>query len=294
VVDALIEQGHEVTVVDNLSTGSAQNLNPRARFYEISICNPQVSEVFEKEKPDVVNHQAAQVVIQRSAEDPIFDAEQNILGSLNLILNSIRFGVKKIIYASTGGAVYGDPEYLPVDEGHPVNPISPYGISKHTVEHYIHVYSIQYEIDYVVLRYSNVYGPRQNITGASGVVPTFARQMLQGVQPTIFGSGDKTRDYIYIADVVSANLLATQGNVRGIYNVGTGIETTDKEMFDTLAKMLAYKDIPHYAQVGKGEIYQTCLNNSKAIRDLGWEPRVSLREGLSQTVTYLKAHLGIV
>jgi len=294
IVDTLVEQGYEVVVVDNLSTTSGKNLNPRARFYEMSICDVRLADLFEQEKPEVVNHQAAQVIVIKSLEDPIHDAEQNILGSLNLILNSIRFGVKKIIYASTGGAVYGDPEYLPVDEEHPVNPISQYGVSKHTIEHYLHVYSIQCEIDYVVLRYSNVYGPRQKITEGSGVVPVFTRQILQGVQPTIFGSGDKTRDYVYVADVVHANLIAMQANVRGIYNIGTGIETSDKEMFDTLAKILDYQGTPHYAQARKGEIHRSCLNNSKALRDLGWEPHISLREGLSQTVAYYKAHLGIV
>ncbi len=289
IVDALVQQGHKVTVVDNLSTGSAQNLNPRGRFYEMSICDPQLSEVFKEEKPEVVNHQAAQMVIQRSLQDPIFDAEQNILGSLNLILNCIRFGVKKIIYASSGGAVYGEPQYLPVDERHPVNPIAQYGVSKHTVEHYLHLYSVQSGLDYVVLRYSNVYGPRQNPEGEAGVVAIFARHMLRGQSPTIFGSGDKTRDYIYVADVASANLLAMQSDAKGIYNIGTGVETSDRKMFDTLAELLGYQDAPHYDQIRKGEIYRICLDYSKALREMGWQPQVSLREGLSQTIGYYKA-----
>jgi len=289
IVDALVQQGHKVTVVDNLSTGSAQNLNPRGRFYEMSICDSELSEVFEEEKPEVVNHQAAQMVIQRSLQDPIFDAEQNILGSLNLILNCIRFGVKKIIYASSGGAVYGEPEYLPVDERHPVNPIAQYGVSKHTVEHYLHIYSVQSGLDYVVLRYSNVYGPRQNPEGESGVVAIFARHMLKGQSPTIFGPGDKTRDYTYVADVASANLLAMQSDAKGIYNIGTGVETSDREMFDTLAELLGYQGAPHYNQVRKGEIYRICLDYSKVLREMGWQPQASLREGLSQTIGYYKA-----
>jgi len=289
IVDALVQQGHKVVVVDNLSTGSAQNLNPRGRFYELSICDSELSEVFEEEKPEVVNHQAAQMVIQRSLQDPIFDAEQNILGSLNLILNCIRFGVKKIIYASSGGAVYGEPQYLPVDERHPVNPIAQYGVSKHTVEHYLHLYSVQSGLDYVVLRYSNVYGPRQNPEGEAGVVAIFARHMLRGQSPTIFGPGDKTRDYTYVADVASANLLAMQSDAKGIYNIGSGVETSDREMFDTLAELLGYQGAAHYDQVRKGEIYRICLDYSKALREMGWQPQVSLREGLSQTIGYYKA-----
>jgi UDP-glucose 4-epimerase len=289
IVDALLQPGHKVVVVDNLSTGFARNINPRARFYEMSICDPKLSEVFAQEKPEVVNHQAAQMVIQRSLADPVFDAEQNILGSLNLILNCIRFGVKKIIYASSGGAVYGEPEYIPVDERHPINPISQYGVSKHTVEHYLHLYSVQAGIDHVVLRYANVYGPRQNPEGEAGVVAIFARQMLQGERPTIFGKGDKTRDYTYVADIVSANLLAMRSEAKGTYNIGTGIETSDKEMFDTLAELLGYQGDPRYEQIRKGEIYRICLDHAQASRELGWQPQASLREGLSQTIDYYKA-----
>jgi len=288
IVDALLEQGHSVAVVDNLSTGSAQNLNPRCRFYEMSICDHQLSEVFEQEKPEVVNHQAAQVVIQRSLTEPIFDAEQNILGSINVILNCVRSGVKKIIYASSS-AVYGEPEYLPVGESHTISPISQMGISKHTVEHYLYLYSIQSGLDYMVLRYANVYGPRQSPKGEAGVVAIFARQMLEGQRPTIFGKGDKTRDYIYVADVARANLLAMQSNAKGIYNVGTGVETSDKEMFDTLAELLGFRDAPHYGQDRKGDIYRICFDCSKVMKQMGWQHQVSLREGLAQTIGYYQA-----
>lgn len=289
IVDALLQQGHEVAVVDNLSTGFVQNLNPGARFYEISICDPQLSEVFEQEKPDIVNHQAAQIVIQRSLREPVFDAEQNILGSLNLVLNCVRFGVKKIIYASSGGALYGEPQYLPVDERHPVNPITQYGVSKYTVEQYLRIYKIQSDLDYIILRCSNVYGPRQNPEGEAGVVSIFTRQMLKGQKPTIFGKGDKTRDYIYVADVVSANLLAMQSDVTGIYNISTGIETADKEMYDTLAELSGYYDTPHYEQDRKGDIYRICLDRSKALNELGWQPQISLRQGLTKAVDYYRS-----
>jgi len=285
IVDALLEQGHEVVVVDNMSTGFAQNVNRQAGLYTMSICDANLEELFAQERPEVVNHQAAQMVIQKSVENPIFDAEENILGSLNVILNCVRFGVKKIIYASSGGAVYGDPVRLPVKEDYPVNPVSQYGVSKHTVEHYLHVYETQYGLGYTVLRYANVYGARQNPEGEAGVVAIFARQMLRGETPTIFGQGNKTRDYTHVSDVVRANLLAMERG-RGIYNIGTGVETTDQEMFDTLAELLGYKDVPRYEPVRKGEIYRICLNSSLAGMELGWQPQLSLRQGLLQTVSY--------
>ena len=288
VVDALIEEGHEVAIVDNLATGFIKNINPRARFYETSILDPKLVSIFEKERPEVVNHQAAQTVIQRSVDDPIFDAEQNILGSLNLIRQCLSSGVQKIIYASSGGAVYGEPKYRPADEEHLVNPISQYGISKHTVEHYLQLYSIEDGLNHVVLRYSNVYGPRQNPKGEAGVVAIFTEQMITGECPTIFGQGDKTRDYIHVSDVAAANLLAMKNGKNGIYNIGTGTETRDQEIFDILAELLGYKGSPHYAPVRKGEIIKICLECSKALKELGWQPRLSLKGGLSETITYYK------
>ena len=292
IVDALIEQGHQVVVVDNLATGFSENINPSARFYEVSICDKELADIFEQERPEIVSHQAAQMVVARSVNEPIFDAQENILGSLNVILNSVRFGVKKIIYASSGGAVYGEPQYLPVDEKHPINPVSQYGISKHTVEHYLHLYGLQYGLNYVVLRYPNVYGLRQNPDGEAGVVAIFASQMLKGEQPTIYGSGDKTRDYTCVSDVVAANLLAMEQGNNDIYNIGTGVETSDKEMFDTLAKMFGYSGEPRYAPVRPGEIYRICLDASKAHRELSWQARLSLKEGLPQTIGYYRTRFG--
>lgn len=289
VVDALIEQGHEVVVVDNLSSGSPRNLNPAARFYRLSITDKALAEVFQQEKPEVVNHHAAQTVVSKSVTSPLEDAEENILGSLNIILNSLRFGVKKFIYASSGGTVYGNPEYLPVDEGHPVNPLSQYGVSKHTVEHYLYLYGISHQLNYVILRYPNVYGPRQNPEGEAGVVAIFARQMLRGERPTIFGQGDKTRDYVHVSDIVKANLLVMERGDRSVYNLGSGIETTDQEMFDLLAQALGYRGAPLYASVRPGEIYRICLDASKAQRELGWKPEISLREGIARTVEYYRA-----
>lgn len=292
VVDALIQQGYQVVVVDNLSTGHLENISPAATFYQADICNSELEGIFEKERPELVNHQAAQTVIQKSMEDPIFDANQNILGSLNLILQCLHFGVKKIIYASSGGAVCGEPEYCPVDESHPINPISCYAISKHTVEHYLHLAHLQHMLGYVVLRYSNVYGPRQSPEGEAGVVAIFTRQMLQGERPTIFGKGDKTRDYIHVSDVVTANLLAMERDRNGVYNIGTGVETSDLEMFNLLVELTGYQSNPHYAPVRDGEIYKICLDSSKAQKELGWQPQFLLREGLRETVNYYRSVLG--
>lgn len=289
-VDALIQQGHRVVVVDNLSTGQLENINSAAVFYKVDICSPELERIFEEERPELVNHQAAQTVIQKSMEDPAFDAKQNILGGLNLILQCVRFGVKKIVYASYVG-VYGGPRYRPVDESHPVNPMSYYGISKHTIEHYLHVFCLEYALRYVVLRYSNVYGPRQNSKGEAGVVAIFTCQMLQGERPTIFGKGDKTRDYVYVSDVVTANLLAMEKGENIIHNIGTGVETSDQEIFNLLAGLVGYHGSPHYAPVRKGEIYRIYLDYSKARKEMGWQPRFSLRDGLAETVGYYRSVL---
>jgi len=291
VVDALIQQGYQVVVVDNLSTGRLENINPATTFYQVDICNSELEGIFEKERPEFVNHQAAQTVIQKSNEDPAFDAKQNILGSLNLILQCLRFGVKKIVYASSAG-IYGEPKYRPVDENHPVTPISYYGISKHTVEHYLHLCHLENSLSYTVLRYANIYGPRQSPKGEAGVVAIFTNQMLQGERPSIFGKGDKTRDYVYVADVVMANLLAMERSVNGIYNIGTEVETSDQEMFNLLAELTGYQSNPHYASVRKGEIYKISLDWSKAQKEFGWQPRFLLREGLRETVNYYRSVLG--
>ncbi len=289
IVDALIEQHHQVVVVDNLATGFLENINHGATFYKMSICDAELTDVFERERPDIVSHQAAQMVIAKSVAKPTFDAQENILGSLNVILNCVRSGVKRIIYASSGGAIYGEPQYLPIDENHPINPISQYGVSKHAVEHYLYVYGLQHGLSYVVLRYPNVYGPRQNPDGEAGVVAKFAGQMLKKERPTIFGSGDKTRDYIHVSDVVAANLLAMEQGNNASYNIGTGVETSDQEMFDTLAKVLGYSGNPIYAPVRTGEVYRICLDATKAQKELCWPAQLSLEEGLLQTVSYYQS-----
>ncbi len=285
IVDALIEQGHRVVVIDNLATGLLENINPGATFYKMSICDAELADVFEQERPEIISHQAAQTVITKSVADPVFDAQENILGSLNVIHNCTRFGAKKVIYASSV-AVYGTPQYLPVDEKHPINPLSPYGISKHTVERYLYLYGIQHELNYVVLRYPNVYGSRQNPCGEAGVMAIFAGQMLRGERPTIFGPGDKTRDYTHVLDVAKANLLALEQGNNATYNIGTGVETSDGKVFDMLAGVLGYSGNPLYAPVRTGEIYHIYLDAAKAQKELGWKPQLSLEEGLLQALSY--------
>ena len=287
-VDALVERGDEVVVIDNLSTGRRENLNPHSKFYETSIGDPGLEDIFGKEKPDIVCHHAAQIDLRRSVNEPLFDAEVNILGSLNVIVNSIRSGVGKFVYASTGGAIYGEPQYLPVDEKHPINPVSQYGVSKHTVEHYLHLYALQGELNYVALRYPNVYGSRQNPFGEAGVIAIFAGQMLGGEQPTIFGPGDKTRDYTHVSDIVEANILAIERGRNLICNIGTGVETSDQDIFDAIARALGYSSSPIYTSVRPGEIQRICLDWSKAEKELGWRPKTTLKDGIAKTVSYFK------
>ncbi len=288
VVDAYLSTGHDVVTVDNLSTGIRSRVNPAAKFYEMSVNDPSLTEVFQQERPEVVNHHAAQMMVTKSVENPVYDATENILGGLNILLTSVRSGVKKFIYASSGGAVYGEAQYLPADEKHPIKPVSQYGVSKHTLEHYLHLYAALYGLPYVVLRYANVYGEGQNPFGEAGVVAIFARQMLRGERSTIFGAGDKTRDYVHISDVVRANLKALEKGENAIYNIGTGVETSDQQVFDTIAEVLGHQGKPFYAPVRKGEIHRICLDCSKAKKELGWSPTLNFREGLIQAVDYYK------
>jgi UDP-glucose 4-epimerase len=287
IVDALVERGREVVVVDDLSTGFECNINTGVKLYRLSICSDQLGKIFEEEKPQIVIHMAAQTVVTRSIADPILDAEINILGSLNVISNCANFGVRKIVYSSSC-AVYGTPEYLPVDEKHPVNSLSPYGVSKHTVEHYLYLYRGLYGLSYVALRYANVYGPRQNPRGEGGVVAIFTGKLLDGEQPTIFGSGDKSRDYVYVDDVVRANLLAMESEETGICNIGTGAETCDQTVFDTLSSECNYRSPAKYAAERPGEIKRMCLNNGLAAGKLGWKPRITFKDGLEKAVRYYR------
>ena len=289
VVDRFVEEGHEVVVLDNLVTGDLRNLNPKARFVQMDICDrKEVQGLLAAERFDVIDHHAAQMDVRKSTEDPLYDAEVNILGSINLIMNAARYGVQKFIYISTGGAVYGEPTRLPVEEADPVNPECQYGISKHTVEHYLYLYRLLYKLNFTVLRYPNVYGPRQNTRGEAGVIAIFAGKMLEGETPTIFGDGQQLRDYIYVRDVAEANALALSRGDGEIINIGSEKGTSVRELFDHLKSLIGFKGEPKSAPVRPGEIYKIYLSGRKANRVLGWQPTVALQEGLRQTVEWIE------
>ncbi len=288
-VDRLLERGAGVSVVDNLFTGFEENLNPKAKFYRVDVREKdKLREVFEAEKPDYVHHLAAQMDVRKSVEEPTFDAENNILGGLNVITSSLESGVKKIVYASTGGAVYGEPQYLPVNERHPINPICQYGISKHTFEHYLYLYRYLYGLNYTVLRYPNVYGPRQNPKGEAGVNAIFIGMMLKGETPTIFGDGRQLRDYVYVGDVIEANTLAMEKGDGEIYNIGSGVGISVNKIYSMLSELLSFNKPPIYAPPRPGEIEKVYLDSSKVQKELGWKPKVSFEDGLRKTISWFR------
>ena len=291
-VDNLISQEHDVVIIDNLTTGKEENINSKATFYKEDIDNTEsLEKIFAEEKPDIVNHHAAQVDLRRSVRDPLYDAQVNIMGSLNMINVSSKHNVKRFIYASTGGAVYGEPRYLPVDENHIIDPQSQYGVSKHTVEHYLVVFAQTQNLPYTVLRYPNVYGPRQDSHGEAGVIAIFTEQMLDGKQSTVFGDGTKTRDYVYVGDLVNANMSAmfNEADLSGeIYNLGWGKEIKDIEVFEAVRDALGLSLEPLFDEKRPGEIDRICLTNTKAAKGLGWSPKVEFQEGIKLTTDFYK------
>lgn len=289
VVARYLDLGHEVIVVDDLSTGRLSNLDPRATFYQMDIRDPQLREIFLREQPEMVNHHAAQMDVRRSVADPLFDAQVNVVGSLNLIECAKMFGVRRIVYISTGGAVFGEPEYLPCDENHPINPICQYGASKHTVEHYLYMYYENYGLESIVLRYPNVYGPRQDPSGEAGVVAIFTGLMLAGKQLTINGDGEQTRDYVYVGDCAIANVLALETSIKhGIFNLGSGKGTSVNEIFDHLSQITDFRSAALTGPAKVGETRHIYLDATQATERLGWRPEVTLAEGLAKTVAYFR------
>ncbi|WP_447979192.1 SDR family oxidoreductase [Candidatus Nitrospira bockiana] len=290
-VDRLVQEGHDVVIVDNLSTGKRRNVNRAAEFYKVDIQSSRLEQVFRKERPSLVVHLAAQMNVRRSVEDPIFDAQVNIIGMLNLLEQAVKHGTRKVIFASSGGAVYGEQEIFPAPESHPTRPLSPYGISKLTGEHYLAYYQHVSGIQYVSLRYANVYGPRQDPEGEAGVVAIFARKMLAGEQPIINGNGRQTRDFVFVEDVVEANLAVMGQDVQGIYNVGTATETTINELFRVLTEMTGagFKGI--HGPAKKGEQTRSVVDITRIRHDVGWEPKVDLQDGLKRTVEFFRQEL---
>jgi UDP-glucose 4-epimerase len=290
VVDMFLKAGHEVVIVDDLSTGRERNLNPNAKFYKMDIRDPKLREVFEQERPEVVDHHAAQMDVRKSVVDPVFDASINILGTLNLLEAARQTGVRKVVYISSGGAAYGEPVYLPCDEKHPIDPLSPYGVTKHTVEHYLFLYKELYGLDYAVLRYPNVYGPRQDPNGEAGVVAIFTGKMLRGEPVTINGTGEQERDFVYVGDCARANVLVAGEGPNGIYNLGCGVGTTINQIFEGLARATGYDRPAGYGPAKAGETFRIYLDATRANTELGWEPTLSLDAGLAKTVEYFRAN----
>ncbi|GAP13437.1 nucleoside-diphosphate-sugar epimerase [Longilinea arvoryzae] len=289
VVDLYIANGHEVVILDDLSTGRASNLNPAARFIKMDIRDPRVTDVFEQEHPDVVNHHAAQMDVRRSIVEPLFDADVNIIGSLNLLENARKNGVRHFIYISSGGAAYGEPKYLPCDEEHPVDPICQYGASKHTVEHYLYMYRANYGLEYTVLRYPNVFGPRQDPKGEAGVVAIFTGRMLSGQPVIINGDGEQERDFVFVGDCAQANLLAiTHPHPSGVYNLGSASGTNVNRIFQVLKQITGFSQEAIHGPAKLGETRKIYLDASKAHKELGWQPKVDFMDGLRQTVAYFQ------
>ncbi len=291
IVDKFIEEGHEVVILDDLSTGFEKNINPKAKFVKLNIRDKKVSELFEEEKFDVVNHHAAQMDVRRSVVDPAFDASTNILGTINLLQNSVKHGVNKFMFASTGGAVYGEQECFPADENHPTVPVSPYGISKLSVEKYLYFYFNEHKLNYTILRYANIYGPRQNPFGEAGVVAIFSTKLLKGDQPIINGTGEQTRDYVFVQDVVKANLLTLLDDESDIYNVGTGIETNVNELYNMLSDISGNGQEEKHGPAAAGEQMRSVITSKKIFEKFNWKPSTKLNDGLKETVEFFKKNI---
>ena len=289
-VDALVAAGaHEVSVLDGLSSGKREQVNPAARFYETDLRNAEaILPILEREKPEVIYHLAAQMDVRRSVADPALDAGINLVGFLNVMEAARRNGLRRVVFASTGGAIYGAQEQFPCDEDHPRRPVSPYGVAKLATEAYLFFYKVQYGIDYVALRYANVYGPRQDPHGEAGVVAIFCGRMLGGKPSTIFGDGEQTRDYIFVGDVARANVAALGAKVSDAFNIGTGVETSVNQLYRSLASAAGVKTPPSYAPARPGEQRRSVISPARARQVLGWRPEVTLDDGLERTFKFFK------
>jgi len=291
VADAYIKADYKVVIIDNLSTGFRKNVHRKAKFYKADIRDrAAIDRIFKKEKPEIVNHHAAVAEVVKSLRDPIPTLDVNVLGTTNVLLAFGNYGRgknKKFIFSSTGGAIYSEPKKIPADETAPAVPLSPYGLSKLLGEEMIKFYARQYDFRYFIFRYPNVYGPRQNPKGEAGVVAIFGGLIRAGRQPTIFGDGIKTRDYVFVADIAHANLMAIHKGTNETVNLGWGREITDQMIFKTIAEALNYRGKPIYAPYRRGEMYRSAIKAEKAKKILGWSPRIALAEGIRKTVASL-------
>ncbi len=292
VVDAYVRKGHQVTVLDNLSTGKLANLNPSAAFVEMSITDKSLGAYLEKEKFDVVNHHAAQVSVPYSVEHPDRDLETNGIGVLNLLDASVKSGVSRFIFISSGGAIYGEQDNLPINEQALARPLSPYAAHKQLGESYVYAYSVSHGIDFAILRYANVYGPRQSVHAEAGVVAIFCEKLLAGQTCKIYRFPDMPqgmiRDYVFVEDLVRANLLVLQQGTGEIFNLGTGVPTSTLELYESLAKAVGSRLDPQFGPPRSGDIKRSLLDIAKAQRQLGWEPKVGLVEGCVRTMEWYR------
>jgi UDP-glucose 4-epimerase len=287
VVDGYLADGHEVAVFDNLSTGRREFVDPRATLFVGDLADAgDVERCVAAFRPEVVSHHAAQIDVRHSVADPVNDARTNVLGSLGLLQSCTRHGVRKFLYASTGGALYGEGRTLPATEDHPINPESPYGVSKHTVEHYLYLWRLLHGLDYTVLRYPNVFGPRQNPHGEAGVNAIFIGLMLHGQRPRIFGTGDQVRDYVFVGDIVAANLLALGRAGGEMLNIGTGVGTSVNDIVRAINEVLGTRIEPIHEAARPGEVQRIYLDASRARASLGWTPTVTFLEGLRRTIDW--------
>jgi UDP-glucose 4-epimerase len=287
IVEHLLTEGHDVAVVDNLKTGKRANLDPRTRFHDVDIVSSDVEAVLLTERPEVVFHQAAQMSVKVSTDDPRYDARVNVLGLVNVLEACVAAGVRKVVFASSG-ATYGNPQYLPIDEDHPQLPESPYGITKMVAEHYLKYYALDRGLQFTALRYGNVYGPRQDSFGEAGVVAIFARQLLSGETPTIHWDGEQVRDYVHVSDVARANVLAASTGDGRCYCIGTGVGSSVNQIYRGVCDALGVEVEPHRAPRRPGDLRAAYFAIDRARLELGWEPSVPLREGLAQTVAALR------
>ena len=290
VVDAYVVAGHEVGILDNLSTGKKQNLNPKAKFFQVDLCNrEQVFATVASFSPEVINHHAAQIDVRKSVADPVFNAEVNEIGTLNLLDAAVKSKVSKIIFSSTGGALYGEvKERGGADENHALEPISPYAITKRSVEMYLFAYQQLYGLNFTVLRYGNVYGPRQDPLGEAGVIAIFCGKLLANQAPTIFGDGQQLRDYVYVGDIAAVNLLVLTNGENQMFNIGRGIGVSVNELFAELKKQLGFKGEAVYAAPRAGELFRSVLSAKKIKKSLGWEPKTDIKKGLEQTLIWAR------
>jgi len=292
IVDAYLERGHEVHIFDDLSTGQKANLNAKATLHELDIAAPEAARRIEQIKPDILCHHAAQMDVRHSVADPTFDARVNILGFINLLEAGKNTGVKKIIFASSGGAVYGEQERFPAAEDHVTRPASPYGVSKRAGELYLSYYYQAFGLPYIALRYANVYGPRQSAKGEAGVVAIFLSLLLQGKTPIINGDGGQTRDYVYVGDVVAANAAALDAQFVGEINIGTGIETDVVTIFQHLRQAVGSEIAARHGPAKPGEQRRSCVDAGRAAKVLGWRPKMALAEGLRRTAAWYRDSTG--